>query len=257
MPAALVLAGERPGGDPFARELGIAHKALIELGGETLLERVVSALRRASIETVAVSSAEGPVADLARALGAQVIAPQAGPSASVAHAFDALGAPLVVTTSDHALLEAEWVRELVGRTPDSADLSLMLAERARVESALPSSRRTYLRFADGQWSGCNLFYLRTPRARRAIETWSMVEAHRKRPWRIAARLGPATLVAMALRRLTLAEGLARLGRRIGIDAVLVPASDGLAAVDIDKQADLESVRRLLAARQETSSSGEE
>ena len=47
-------------------------------------------------------------------------------------------------------------------------------------------RRTWLRFADGQWSGCNLFLLQSRRAQAAIATWSAVEADRKRPWRIAA-----------------------------------------------------------------------
>ena len=246
--AALVLAGTRPGGDPFANELGLPHKSLIELEGKTLLARVVEALRGAGIERVLVSCSPGPVAELAREFGAEIIPAESGPSASVAAGFDRAGAPLLVTTSDHGLLESAWVRELVERTGGGCDLSVMLAERARVEAAVPGSKRTYLRFADGHWSGCNLFYLRTPAARQALETWSMVEADRKRPWRIAARLGPATLVSMLLGRLTIAEALSRLGRKIGVSACLVPASDGLAAVDIDKQADLDLVRALLAAR---------
>ncbi|WP_345719853.1 nucleotidyltransferase family protein [Qipengyuania sphaerica] len=249
-PAALVLAGTRPGGDPFAQELGVAHKALIELEARTLLERVITSLRHAGIERIAVSCDEGEVARIARREGAEVIQPGRGPSASVAAAFDALGAPMLVTTSDHALLQPEWVREIVEGTREDSDIAVMLAERSRVEEAMPGSKRTYLRFADGQWSGCNLFYLRTPDARKAIETWSMVEADRKRPWRIAARLGLVTLLSMVLGRLTLAEGLARLGRRIGVRAHLVPASNGLAAVDIDKKADLEAVERLLASRNE-------
>ena len=32
--SALVLAGTRPEGDPLARELGVAHKALIEIDGQ-------------------------------------------------------------------------------------------------------------------------------------------------------------------------------------------------------------------------------
>ena len=257
MTAALVLAGTRPGGDPFARELGLPHKALIEIEGETLLARVVGALKSAGMARVLVSCEEGPVADLARDLGAEVIAPRSGPSGSVAAAFELVGAPLIVTTSDHALLEARWVREIIDRTPRTADLSVMLAERRVVEKALPNSRRTYLRFADGRWSGCNLFYLRGDRARCAIDTWSMVEADRKRPWRIAARLGPGTLLSMLLGRLTMSEGLARLGKRIGVEAALFPASDGLAAVDVDKAADLEAVRALIAARQEKASSAED
>ena len=244
-PAALVLAGTRSGGDPFAHEMGVSHKALIELNGRTLLERVVSALRDGGIANILVSCDDPEVVALAEKLGAQVIAPQAGPSASVADAFDATGAPLVVTTSDHALLHGDWVGHLIQHTPSDADLSIMLAQRELVEQAVPGSRRTYLTFADGGWSGCNLFYLARPDARRALDTWSMVEAHRKQPWKIAARLGPGTLLAMLLRRLTLAEGLSRLGAKIGVRAHLVPAPDGLAAVDIDKRSDLELVRALL------------
>lgn len=246
--AALVLAGTRPGGDPFAAAQGVAHKSLIEIDGTTLLERVVRALQEAGVSRIGVSCDEGPVADLARGLGAEVIPTGRGPSASVAAGFEALGAPLIVTTSDHALLQPDWVRELVDDTPEDADLSVMLAEREAVQRAMPESKRTYLRFADGHWSGCNLFYLQTPEARRAIETWSMVEADRKRPWRIAARLGVGTLFSMLVGRLTLAEGLARLGDKIGIRAALVSANDGLAAVDVDKQADLDAVRALIARR---------
>ena len=254
MTVALVLAGTRPGGDPFANELGLAHKALIEIEGEPLLGRIVRALQGAGMARVLVSCDDGPVATLARELGVEVVAPRSGPSGSVAAAFELVGAPLVVTTSDHALLEAQWVRDLIERTPRTADLSVMLAERRVVEKALPNSRRTYLRFADGHWSGCNLFYLQTDTARSAIETWAMVEADRKRPWRIATRLGPGTLLSMLSGRLTMADGLARLGKRIGVKAALIPASDGLAAVDVDKAADLEAVCALIAARQEKASS---
>tara|TARA_B100000953_G_scaffold234638_1_gene196041 strand:- start:54 stop:545 length:492 start_codon:yes stop_codon:yes gene_type:complete len=162
--------------------------------------------------------------------------------------LDALGTPLLVTTSDHALLEASWVKELIEGTRPDADVSVMLARRDAIERAMEGTKRTYLRFADGQWSGCNLFYLQSPDAAKAIETWAMVEADRKRPWKIAARLGPATLFSMLLGRLSLQEGLERLGRRIGISAQLVAASDGLAAVDVDKQADLDAVRELLTRK---------
>lgn len=249
-PAALVLAGTRPGGDPFAKEQGVAHKALIEIDGISLVERVVSALRGAGVERIAVSCDDGEVAALARSFGAETIATGIGPSASVAAGFAYLGAPMIVTTSDHALLKAAWIRQLVQDTPANADLSVMLAKRERIESELPGSKRTYLRFADGQWSGCNLFYLQTSEAARALDVWAMVEADRKRPWRIAARLGLTTLFSMLVGKLSLAEGLARLGERIGVSASLVEAKSGLAAVDVDKAQDLQSVREILASTDE-------
>lgn len=243
--AALILAGTRPGGDPLARSAGVAHKALIELGGRTLLARVIEAVREGGAGRIAVSCEEGPVAQLARALGATIVPPAPGPSGSVMRAFDDIGAPLLVTTADHALLQAGWVSQLVAQTPLTCDLSVMLAQRERIEAALPGTRRTYLRFADGQWSGCNLFYLQSPRARGAIEIWQRIEADRKRPWKLVARLGPATLFGYATGRLTLREGLKRLGRQAGVNAALVSAEDGLAAVDADTPSDLADIRALL------------
>jgi GTP:adenosylcobinamide-phosphate guanylyltransferase len=58
---ALVLAGSRGGADPVAAYAGVSHKALIMLGGETLLARVVAALRAAGAERVAVISSHPEV----------------------------------------------------------------------------------------------------------------------------------------------------------------------------------------------------
>lgn len=248
MPAALILAGSRPGAlDPVAEAEGVAHKALVLIDGRPMLSHVVTALREAGIERIGVSASDPAVRDLALRLGCEVFATGTGPSASVAIGLDALGAPLLVTTSDHALLKAEWVRDFLNDTAPGSDVAILLARREAIEAAMPGSRRTYLRFADGHWSGCNLFLLATDRAGLAIETWKMVEADRKRPWRIAARLGLGMLVGYALGRLTLASAIARLGRRIGVTASLVAARDGLAAVDVDKPSDLADARRIIGS----------
>ena len=244
MPSALILAGTRPGGDPFTASQGVSHKALIELAGQPLLARVHAALVAAGVTRIAVSADAPEVVALARQLGAEVVAPDTGPSGSVARGFALLGAPMLVTTADHALLRPEWVRDFVAETPAGADVAVLLARREAVEQALPGSQRTWLRFADGDWSGCNLFHIATPQGEAAIATWQQVEADRKRPWRIAARLGLGTLWSYWRGRLTLAGALARLGRRIGVTAAVVTAHDGLAAIDVDKAQDLADVRKI-------------
>ncbi|PAX08376.1 GTP--adenosylcobinamide-phosphate guanylyltransferase [Sphingomonas lenta] len=241
---AVVLAGSRPGAvDPVAAYAGVAHKALIELDGATLLARVVEALRGAGCEAAVSANAPEVVAQAER-LGLPVLPTEAGPSASVGRALVELGTPLLVTTADHALLEPEWVRRFVVDVPANADVAVLLARRESIEAALPGTRRTYLRFADGNWSGCNLFLLRTPAAARAIDLWRLVEADRKRPWRIVRRFGLRMLMRYLLGRLTLAAAVARLGELAGVRAAVVESPFGLAAVDVDKPEDLEAVREL-------------
>ncbi|WP_156840837.1 nucleotidyltransferase family protein [Novosphingobium aquimarinum] len=247
--SALVLAGARPGApDPVAEAAGVAHKALAEIDGKPMLQRVVEAIRAAGIARCAVAGNHPEVEALARRLECEWVPARAGPSASVAAGFELLGAPLLVTTADHALLQSDWITDFVADTPVGTDVAILLAHRAAIERAVPGSRRTYLRFADGEWSGCNLFLLATEGARDGIATWSMVEADRKRPWRIAARLGPATLWAYWRGRLTLADTVQRLGDRLGFRAAAVAARDGLAAVDVDRPKDLDDARRIAAAR---------
>jgi CTP:molybdopterin cytidylyltransferase MocA len=245
-PCAVVLAGSRPGApDPVAEGEGVPHKVLAKLAGKTLLEHVVVALAGAGIESIAVSANHPAVEAEARRLGVSLLPTARGPSESVALAFERFGAPLLVTTGDNPLLQSAWIEAFVAGTPAAADVAVMLARRDRVEAAAPDTRRTWLSFADGQWSGCNLFLLATPAAAKAIAAWRQVEADRKRPWRIARRLGVGTLWSYWRGKLTLAEAMARLGRALGIDAALVPASDGRAAIDVDKPEDLALVRRLV------------
>ncbi|MFS0773838.1 nucleotidyltransferase family protein [Sphingomonas sp. 1P08PE] len=247
-PAALILAGSRPGArDPVADYAGVPHKALIELAGATLLARVAMALRGAGIDRIAVSADHPAVIAEAQRLSLRVVEPAAGPSGSVAAGLAALGAPLLVTTADHALLRPEWVTRFVADVPPGSDAAVLLARRDVVEAAAPTTRRTWLRFADGDWSGCNLFMLATDDAARAIGLWSQVEANRKRPWRIVRRLGPGLLVRYLLGRLSLAAALRHLGAKVNIRAVAVASPFGLAAVDVDKPADLDLARTIAAA----------
>ena len=243
---ALVLAGSRGGVDPVAAYGGAAHKALIRLGGETLLARVVGALRAAGATRIAVISSHPEVrAEIVR-LGVEALDEATGPSLSVRAGAERLGTPLVVTTADHALLQPEWVARFLADTPADADVTVLVAARATVEAAAPGTKRTWLKLADGDWSGCNLFYLANDRALGVIDLWRRVEAERKRPWKMAQILGPRMLLRYITRRLGLRDAAARLGALAGVRAAIVETPYGLASVDVDKPADLDLVRQIVA-----------
>ena len=245
---ALVLAGTRPGGDPLAAHSGVSHKTLIDICGTPMLERVVRAVAASpSVGRILVSIERPELVAALPPTGVPVIAmpAAAGPSASVGAALASEGTPLLVTTGDHALLEPEWIEEFVAAAPADADAVIALALRHAVEASAPQTQRTYLRFADGEYSGCNLFLLRTPDARGVVALWQDIEAKRKRPLAMLRRLGLGYALRYRLGALTLGDALGRLGQlsRAQIRAVIL--RDGRAAIDVDKPADLDLVRRLL------------
>lgn len=241
---ALVLAGSRGGVEPVAEYAGVSHKALIVLDGQTLLARVVAALRAAGAGEIAVISSHPDVRAEIDRLGVQALDEAAGPSLSVQAAALQLGTPLLVTTADHALLEAAWIQRFISEIPGDADVAVLVAKRNTVEAAAPGTQRTWLKLADGHWSGCNLFWLANDRALAVIDLWRRVEAERKRPWKMAWILGPRMLLRFVFRRLSLRGAAGRLGDLAGVRAAIVETPYGLASVDVDKPADLDLVRQL-------------
>jgi GTP:adenosylcobinamide-phosphate guanylyltransferase len=253
---ALVLAGSRPGGDPLASYAGVSHKALIEVGGRTMIERVVAALAAVpQVGTIMIAI------DRPEALSALpgLRAPQcpkpvttmpaaASPSASVAAALAREGTPLLATTADHALLEPQWLNAFLAACPPDADAVAALARKAAVLACAPGTQRTYLRFADGEFSGCNLFFFQRPGAERVVRLWQELEAYRKAPLSMMRRLGMGTALRYALGQLRLGDALARLEALCGARVEIVELADGCAAIDVDKPADLELVRALAASR---------
>ena len=250
---ALVLAGSRGPNEPLAVYAGVSHKALIEIDGRTMVERVIDALAALPQITRIAVMIEDPalLAGLpaVRRLGArvQILHAAGSPSLSVAAALEQLGTPLLVTTADHALLDPDWVRYFLEHCPADRDVCVALARREQVLAAVPDTQRTWLRFADGQFSGCNLFHLATPAAGRVVRFWRELENDRKHPLKMLRRAGYGSALRYLFGRLSLAQALDRIGARCDARAALVELPFGRAAVDVDKPSDLDLVRRLLAA----------
>lgn len=249
---ALVLAGSRREGDPMARAAGVSHKALLPVAGQPMLERVVRSLAAVPrVGRILVAIENPQIVAALPALQVPVIAVPAaeGPSASVAGVLEKEGAPLLVTTADHALLRPEWVDEFLDAADASADAMLALARREAVLAAAPQSQRTWLRFSDGDYSGCNLFLLRTPAATGVVRLWQKLEADRKRPLSLLRRLGLVYVLRYRFGWLSLGAALGRLGSLCDARVRPVILRDGRAAIDVDKPADLAQAISLIEAEQ--------
>ena len=248
---ALLLAGSRPGGDPFAAAHGVKVKALIPVAGEAMVLRPVRALLA------------NPRIDLVRVLAQEVdllmpvlpdddrlsIEPSGATIAATIEAIIADPAtrwPLLVTTADHALLDQAMIDDFCTRAQGS-DLAIGLVERAALMAHLPDTKRTWVGFRGGAYSGANLFALGSPKAARAIRLWREVEQDRKKGWKLLAMLGLPGLMGLA-RLWTLDKTVRKLGRRLDVSIRAVRLANPLAAVDVDKQADLDLVEKIIAGQ---------
>ena len=96
------------------------------------------------------------------------------------------GALVLITTADHALLDAATLDYFLDRVVENnADVSVGLVDYALVRRAYPGVRRTVLKFSEGGYCGCNLYALNGARAREIISLWQRTQAYRKHPWRMA------------------------------------------------------------------------
>ena len=251
---ALVLAAGRGPDDPMASAYSVTHKCLVPVGGIPMLSRVVASLMAcADIGPIAISIDDQAVA--AEALGdllmrCEIVPAQASAARSAIAALDRKPMfPSLITTGDHPLLTPEMVQFFLDRSASSgADLCVGLASRAVIERAHPDTKRTYLRFADNEVSGCNLFAFTHPRALEALRFWHYLEPVRKKPWRLAKAFGLAPLLQFITRTLTLDRAFAIASRRWQITTlpILMPFAE--AAIDVDKPADKELAEKILLTR---------
>jgi len=255
--AALVLAGRRGDDDPLAAAADAPHRALLDIHGIPMLERVLRTLvATPCIGEIVVSidqrqlldSCPGIVA-LRKANDRIVIVDSANsPSRSVLEVLDGGSPeqPLLVTTADHALLTVEMIESFLSRAESrGGDVAVGLVPSRVLRARFPDAIRTYLRFADERYSGANLFAFLTPPSRKAAQFWTRSESFRKRPWRLVATFGLRPLYLFLTRRLDLEAAFEEVSGRIGIRVHPVVIEQAEAAIDVDKLADLDLVRRIL------------
>lgn len=254
MPA-IVLAGERPGGSVLAQQFGLTSGVLVEVAGQTTVRRVMNTLEACSAihggrlcgPDAAIVEASSELQSLLEGSSFSWCPPETGPAESVLATLDILPErPVLLTAADHALLTPEIVDTFCNLAQLSdADFIVGLVPYARVREAFPESKRTVLKFADGEYCGSNLFMVRTAAGARLLELWKTIAEHRKKPWRMAQEIGFGTLVRYLTGRLTLLETLERISEKAGCRVAHVEVLAARAAVDVDSMADHALAERVL------------
>lgn len=256
----VILAGERPGGSPLSQVFDVPASVMVPVAGTPCLTHVIRAIADSKLADGGIIC--GPSADAvagSKQLQQLLNHPDyawleqaTGPAASALSALQKLGHyPALLTAGDHALLTAEIIDDFCDQAVQHSkagnyDLVIGFVPYALVQAAWPESRRTVLKFSNGQFSGSNLFAIMNTSGRRALEFWRQAEADRKHPWRIARRFGLMALLKYLFRRLTLEEALQALSEAAGCRIGHVEVGHARAAVDVDSVEDQLLAEKILS-----------
>ena len=249
---ALLLAGSRPGVDPFAAGYGTDLKPLIPIGGKPLVAWPVAALLGAP-EVGQVRVLTQQVERIAAVLSTDARQSVEPSGMTIAATLAAILAdpgtrfPLLVTTADHVLLDPATIADFCAQA-EGVDLAIGVVERGKLMARLPGTKRTWLKFRGGAYSGANLFGFGSARAMSAVALWRSVEQDRKTGWRVLGALGPLTMLGAVWRLRTIDQVLAAVGTRLGLSIRKVELANPLAAVDVDTPADHALVSAILEGK---------
>jgi GTP:adenosylcobinamide-phosphate guanylyltransferase len=239
----------------MAKAYQVTHKCLVEIGGEPMLRRVARTLL-ASPEIASVTVSIEKKEFLADALGplagnvAFLTSRESAARSALAALPEKTEYPWLITTGDHPLLTLEMLHYFLDAAKGSgADLCAGLARAETILARFPDASRTYLTFGPDRVSGCNLFAVTSPAARKALTLWHDLEKARKQPWRLISAFGPVALLRFLTGSLRLDTAFALASRRLALTArpVLMPFAE--AAVDVDKPADKELAEQILRERE--------
>ncbi|MFQ5659626.1 MAG: nucleotidyltransferase family protein [Gammaproteobacteria bacterium] len=257
---ALVLAADRTDHDPVTREAGTVCKAIATVAGRSMVLRVLDALESSdAVGAIVLCGPPEPALAACPELHRRIDGERVSwimnldspcKSAEAGLAKLGGGAPVLVTTADHALLSTEIVTQFAQESLlGSADATVALVEHDYISRAFPETHRTVIRMRDGRYCGCNLFTLLTERGRSLVSFWRQVEQSRKHPWKmVAGILGARAVLSYLFGALTLERALAQISKQLEmkLEAVVLPFAE--AGIDVDTPSDRLLVERILEKR---------
>lgn len=228
---------------------GVLPKALLKVGGRTLLETVLDAVRATGrVERIVVVGA----AEFQRWLTApeETLLPEQGE----VHENLLAGVQVVAEypralylTSDLPFVTEEAILRFLDDCPPEAQLCYAVARREAFEARFPRSPSTFARLKDGDWvAGCALL-IAPPALLERAEWVRRVAQRRKSLWQLAMLAGGNILWKFVTRQLAVADVERRAEQLLGLRCRAVECAPEL-AYDIDTPQEYAYARRLAHAR---------
>ena len=245
---AVVIAGGRDKPELLAAG-GARSRSLMLIGGRSMIERTLAALRDAHLVARIAVVAPAEIGSTVDACWCDEFRPAVeSPAQNLLLGAQAVGEdrPVLLSTGDLPLLTAQAVDDFVERgLRTGADVVYPVVSAVHSERRFPVAPRTYARLRDGTFTGGNIVLTRGDFVRTHLELIDRLFELRKHKLRLARFLGWSFLIRFALGRLRLSDLEARGGAIIGGRVAALISSYPEIGFDVDKVDDLELARRAL------------
>lgn len=237
IPAAVLAAGHDS--EPVAEAAGVAHKALVEIGGQPVVARVVDGLRQARLvdDLVVVTAPGSPVVEALPSDTPSVATKNGSFMDTIQGGFDYHAArdQLLVVMCDLPLLTGEAVDHFVAAALDTgAELCYSMHRAEDLDKIHASRDRVTVRLKDGDYCGGNVHLIGRHFFERETERISQAFAGRKNPLALASLLGVSFIVRFLLRRLTVADIVQRARELLHCKVAAICSPYAEVGFDLDK-----------------------
>ena len=255
----VVTAGGLPGPeDPLYPITQGKPKALIDMDGRTMLERVMDALQTAQhVDRIVLVGLEDDMGMSFKRPIDRYLPDHGSLVGNVLAGIEWLRQDdpnidtVLFCTSDLPALTGPNVDSFIERCePFDKGIYYIFVPEEAMEARFPGSKRTYVKLKGIEVAGGDVAIAQADLADTHEELWRTLTNARKHAWKLARIIGFRLLIKYLLRRLTIKEIEETATRIIGQPAELVLDAPAEMAMDVDKPQQLELLRADLQHKQD-------
>lgn len=256
MDAIVTAGGELLPNDPLYQLTGVQKKALIPLVGRPMIAWVLDALRNSDlikrIVVVGLTPQDLNYPDerlyFVEAAGGLVDNIFAG-----LHKLQTLNPTtqkILLLSSDIPLVTGDIIRGFVAECgSQEADIYYAVVKKETMESQFPNSKRTFVPFKGGRYSGGDAFLLDVAAAAGNAELARSLTGSRKNYWQQARLIGVGFIIRFLLGTMTVHEAGRRAAQRARLNGQVVVTQYAELGMDVDKPGQYEMIKAYLEKRE--------
>ena len=229
----------------LAARAGGEVKATFRFGEETILGRTVRVLQESRLTRRIVVIGGEAAQEEGRARGAHTLPEASTGPENILNGLKWLRAQpdppakVMVVTTDLPFLTASIVARFVALCPEDRAISVPLISREEWEARFPGSSAMFITLGDGAWTTGGAFLIDAEALERSMPQIERVFAQRKSKLGMARLLGPAFVLGLLRKTLTVPQIEAKIQAMLGCSGAAVRGAPPELAYDIDDVEDYE------------------